>query len=99
MKYCFPNELWNIIKDYLLDWRKIWHRKLLIALNIDDHINGIRKNYPIILLAESYSLKKRLYYSYFLVPERNDKNELRVSNSYDVADNKWVDEFLPLFVP
>ena len=50
MKYYFPNELWNIIKDYLLDWRKIWHRKLLIALNIDDNINGIIKHCPIILL-------------------------------------------------
>jgi hypothetical protein len=33
MKMNFPDELWGIIKDFLLEWKKAWQKKITLCHN------------------------------------------------------------------
>lgn len=86
MIFYFQDDIWKIIKDYTLDWKSTWHKKLKLCLGP----KYIKTLYPTELYGERYDMKTKLYYTTFKVPGK-DKIELRVSSSYDIVENNWID--------
>ena len=83
------DDVWGIVKEFMLDWKRGWHRKMKLIL--DD----VRCNYPRILVEERYSMKTSLYYTTFSVPNYQHSLELRVCNQYDIKENEWINGFIP----
>ena len=93
-----PDDVWFVVKEFMLDWKKSWHKKISLSFNIHclrdkdkkqygkfwryRTFVGIRSLYPKKLVAENYCLKTKLYHSYFRIPWQH-KSEHRISNGYE----------------
>lgn len=86
------DDAWVIVKEFMLDWKIGWNRKMT---NILEDIN---KRLPRFLIGERYDMKTKLYHTTFRAPcvrpwLGGGKEELRVSNNYNVNETRWIDAF------
>ena len=100
--YYIPEDVWSIIKEFMLDWKKSWHKKISLSfryycLRDKDKKQygkfwrhrtfvGIHSLYPKKLVGENYCLKTKLYHTYFRIPWQH-KSEHRVSNGYEMTSH------------
>ena len=106
--FFFPEEVWNIIKDFMPTWKNNHSRKLNKSLEYR-HFNtrmeektkfwvsgrklGIKALYPEELLTEEYKLSLKAYVTTFKL-SWNDKVEKRIANYYDLKECSWVEKYL-----
>ena len=71
-----PEDVWGVVKDFMFDWKEIWHKKLMPTLDMRCLLRGDKKEkgeiwrgrtfvgvralYPKKLVAENYCLKSKL---------------------------------------
>jgi len=106
--FAFPEDVWNIIKDFIPTWKNNHFRKLknsLEARHVDGRKErkskfwvsgrkvGIKSLYPEELLKEEFKLSSKAYKTTFRLPW-NDKVEKRIANFYDLKECKWVEKYL-----
>ena len=101
-----PDDVWGVVKEFMIDWKFIWHKKLQESLKSRFIMDGekkekgyywrsrsevgIRAAYPKKLVREYFDMKKQLYYCYFRIPWQH-KLEMRVSKGYSLVENNWID--------
>ena len=101
-----PDDVWGVIKEFMIDWKFIWHKKLQESLKSRFIMNGekkqkshywqwrsevgIRAAYPKKLVREYFDIQNKIYYSYFRIPWKH-KLEMRISNGYSLVENNWID--------
>lgn len=101
-----PDDVWGVVKEFMIDWKFIWHKKLQESLKPRFIMNGekkekgeywrcrsevgIRSAYPKKLVREYFDMQKKIYYCYFRIPWQH-KLELRVSVGYCLQENNWID--------
>ena len=103
-----PEDIWNIIKDFLPTWKNNHSRKLNKTLEARyfntcmerktkfweaGRLLGIKALYPEELLTEEYKLSLKAYVTTFKL-SWNDKVEKRIANYYNVKENSWVEKYL-----
>ena len=105
-----PEDVWGVVKEFMFDWKEIWHKKLILSLDMRCLLRGDKKEkgeiwlgrtfvgvralYPKKLVAENYCLKTKLYHTYFRIPWRH-KSEHRVSYVYDMVSHEYWEEISP----
>ena len=85
------DDVWLIVKEFMLDWRRSWHKNMNIVYE-----DGIKCRYPTRLVGERYDIKTKLYYTTFSSDYNilgRDGLELRVSNTYSASENQWLESF------
>tara|TARA_Y100001970_G_C14102113_1_gene786053 strand:+ start:477 stop:815 length:339 start_codon:yes stop_codon:yes gene_type:complete len=81
------DDAWCIVKEFMLDWRKGWNKKMNLPLQ------DIKRRLPRILIGERYDMKTKLYYTTFRPSYMKpwiEGEELRVSNKYNPDENFWL---------
>ena len=86
------DDAWKIVKDFMLDWKTMWNKKMTNILK------DIHKRLPKRLIAERYDMKTNLYHTTFRFTIRTSTShmgsirnvfEKRVCNLYDRKENEW----------
>jgi len=84
------DDAWCIVKEFMLDWRRCWNKKMTNILK------DINKRLPKRLIGERYDMKTNLYHTTFSSDYNilgRDGLELRVSNTYSASENQWLESF------
>lgn len=76
------DDAWNVVKEYMLDWRVGWNKRFSSTLE------SIKQRLPTTLVGERYDMETRLYSTTFR--RNNNGLELRVSSSYCATENRWT---------
>ena len=102
-----PEDVWGIVKEFMLDWRESWHRRLKTNFEAreikeykcakgsiwkNNQEVGIKSQLPIQLINERYVINTGFYRCTFRVPY-NYKTEVRICTLYNRVD--WLtDHFM-----
>ena len=80
VEYYFTDGVWDIIKDFLIDWKSAWQK------NITKNFKIINTYYPTNLLYENFCIKTNLSKKTYSHPLNPRKKINVISNHYSDVD-------------
>ena len=106
--FVFPEDIWNIIKDFMPTWKNNHSRKLRNSLEarfvdvstkrktkfwVPGKKLGIKALYPEEIVKEEFKLSIKVYKTTFKL-QWNNKVEKRIANYYDINECMWLEKYL-----